>query len=135
MKYKIDAIEGIGPVFREKLMGGGIRSTEDFLISCCDKVGRKNLSEKLGIGDSQLLKWANMADLMRINGIGKQFAELLEASGVDTVKELRNRKAGNLAAKMKEVNTQKKLCRVSPSASKIQGWIDQAHGMQHLITY
>jgi predicted flap endonuclease-1-like 5' DNA nuclease len=76
-----------------------------------------------------------MADMMRISGIGPQFAELLEASGVDTVKELRNRNAENLATKMDEVNKQKNLANATPSASTIQGWIDQAKKTDPTITH
>ena len=76
-----------------------------------------------------------MADLMRISGIGSEFSELLEAAGVDTVKELRNRNAGNLAAKMAEVNEQKKLTRTVPSEKTVAGWVDQAKSMDPLITH
>lgn len=61
------------------------------------------------IGEKMLLTWANMADLMRINGVGKQFAELMEAGGIDTVKELKHRNAANLAEKKTEINEEKNL--------------------------
>jgi predicted flap endonuclease-1-like 5' DNA nuclease len=82
-----------------------------------------------------LLKWANMADLMRISGVGEEFSELLEAAGVDTVKELRNRNAENLAAKMAEVNAEKKLTRALPSAKTVAKWVDQAKELKPLITH
>lgn len=135
MSYKIEEIEGIGPAFKEKLGGANINSTDDLLASCADPKGRKATSEKTGIGDGQLLKWANMADMMRISGIGPQYAELLEASGVDTVKELQHRNAENLAAKMSEVNAAKKLAKTSPAVSTIEGWIGQAKGMPPKISH
>ena len=85
--------------------------------------------------EGQLLKWANMADLMRISGVGEEFSELLEAAGVDTVKELRNRKADNLAARMAEVNQAKKLIRQVPSASQVSKWIEQAKSLAPTITH
>ncbi len=135
MAYKIDEIEGIGPVYQTKLGAAGIRNTGDLLKLCCDARGRKQVSEQTGLNEGQLLNWSNMADMMRISGIGPQFSELLEASGVDTVKELRNRNAENLAAKMQEVNAAKKLSRVSPAVSSIQGWIEQARRLAPTITH
>ncbi len=135
MSYKIDEVEGIGPAYKEKLAKANIDSTEDFLTLCCDAKGRKTVAETTGIGEGQLLKWANLADLMRVSGIGPQFSELLEAAGVDTVKELRTRNAENLAAKMEEVNAEKKLAKTSPAASVVQGWVDAAKGMEPKITH
>ena len=88
MSYKIQEIEGIGPVYAEKLAAADIDTTEELLKLCCDARGRKTTAEKTGVSESQLLKWANMADLMRISGIGSEFSELLEAAGVDTVNGL-----------------------------------------------
>jgi len=93
------------------------------------------LAEKSGITYDHLLKWANRADLMRVNGVGKQFSELLENAGVDTVKELGTRRADNLTAKMTEINTAKKLAKVSPNQDQVQGWIDQAKTMDAIITH
>jgi predicted flap endonuclease-1-like 5' DNA nuclease len=98
-------------------------------------MGRKATAEKTGVSESQLLKWANMADLMRISGVGSEFSELLEAAGVDTVKELRNRNAENLAAKMAEVNATKKLTRSVPSGKVVTGWVEQAKTLEPLITH
>ena len=81
------------------------------------------------------MKWANTADLMRICGIGSEFSELLEAAGVDTVKELRNRRPDNLSAKMAEVNEQKKLTRALPSESQVTKWVAQAKELELLITH
>ena len=135
MSYKIDEIEGIGPVYAEKLGAANINTTDDFLEFCCDAKGRKAVGDQTGLGESLLLKWANMADMMRVKGVARQYAELLEASGVDTVKELRNRRADNLAAKMEEVNGEKNLCRLAPSQATVQEWIDQAKVMDPRITH
>jgi len=105
------------------------------LKSCRGPKDRDTLSGKTAISPQLLLKWANSADLMRITGVGRQFAELLEASGVDTVKELKHRQADNLAAKMAEINAAKRLCRVSPSPRVVAKWITQAKNMQAAIRY
>jgi predicted flap endonuclease-1-like 5' DNA nuclease len=135
MGYKIEEIEGIGPAYAAKLGTAGIGTTADLLKLCCDPRGRKATAEKTGLRESQLLKWANMADLMRISGVGEEYSELLEAAGVDTVKELRNRNAENLAAKMAEVNASKKLTRTVPSEKTVAGWVEQARSLDPLITY
>jgi len=135
MGYKIEEIEGIGPAYAKKLAAANITTTDGLLKLCCDAKGRKTTAETTGVSEAQLLKWVNMADLMRISGIGAEFSELLEAAGVDTVKELRNRKPANLAAKMAEVNAAKKLTRAVPSEKTVTGWVEQAKSLQPLITH
>ena len=135
MRYKIEDIEGIGRVYGSKLSKAGINSTDDLLKHCGSAKGRRQVAAVSGLDEGQLLKWANMADLMRIRGIGKQFSELLEAAGVDTVKELRTRRADNLAGKMKEANAKKKLTRATPSERQVTAWINQAKSMTPLITH
>ncbi len=135
MSYKIAEIEGIGKTYRAKLAKIGIVTTAGLLKSSCDRKGRRRASKSSGLSEKQLLKWANMADLMRISGIGKQYAEILENAGVDTVKELRRRNASSLAAKAQEVNAKKKLARVAPSEKRISGWIEQAKALKPLISH
>jgi predicted flap endonuclease-1-like 5' DNA nuclease len=135
MSYSIDEIEGIGPVYAEKLQAAGIRTTEAYLERAKDPKGRKALAEETGIDASRILKWANMADLMRISGVGEEYSELLEAAGVDTVKELKHRNAANLAAKMKEVNEDKKLVRQVPGEASVEKWVEQAKALPPMMTY
>ncbi len=135
MGYKIEDIEGVGPAYGKKLSDAGYRGTAAFLKVCCSKKGRKQVCQETGISESHLLKWANLADLMRIKGIGTQFSELLEAAGVDTVKELRNRNAANLTAKMQEVNAEKKLTRATPALSLVEAWVAEAKQLDPVITH
>lgn len=135
MAYKIDEIEGIGPAMKEKLSAVNIKTTDDLLQLCCDKKGRASTAEKTGCSEKQLLEWANMADLMRISGVGEEFSQLLEAAGVDTVKELRNRNAANLTAAMAAVNEEKKLTRSLPSETTVAKWVEQAKTLDPLITH
>ena len=135
MSYKIEEVEGIGPAFAEKLKAASITTTDDLLKLCCDPTGRKDAAAKSGVSESVLLDWANMADLMRISGVGGEYAELLKAAGVDTVKELQHRVAANLAAKMKECNDEKKLTRVVPSEQMVSGWVEQAKSIQPMISH
>lgn len=135
MSYKIEEIEGIGSTYGEKLQAAGVKTTEDLLERAATKKGRSELAEETGISEKLILKWANHADLFRIKGVAGQFAELLEASGVDTVKELRHRVAANLVAKMEEVNAERNLCNRVPSETEVQKMIDQAKEIEPKITY
>ncbi len=135
MSYSIQKIEGIGPANAKKLLKGGIKTTGGLLKACASPKGRKATEAATGVDAKVLLKWANMADLMRITGVGEEYSELLEAAGVDTVKELRNRKADNLTAKMAEVNAKKKLVRQVPSASQVARWVEQAKKLDPVMTY
>ena len=135
MVYKIDEIEGIGPVYGEKLRMAGIATVDQLLEKCAGKAGRVALAKETDIEEKMILKWTNHADLFRIPGVGPQFSELLEASGVDTVKELRNRNAENLYAKIVEVNESKKLVRRLPSQSQVTEMIEEAGKLEPLMTY
>lgn len=135
MNYKIQEIEGIGPAYAQKLSEAGIDTTRALLKLCCHKPGRKETAEKTGLSEAQLLKWANLADLMRVPGVGAEYSELLEAAGVDTIKELRTRNAENLASKMAELNSRKKLTRTVPSAKMVAKWVSQASNLDPVISH
>ncbi len=135
MAYKIAEIEGIGPTYAEQLQEVGIKTTEDLLKACATPTGRKKIAEDTGISGKLILKWTNHADLFRIKGVAGQFAELLEAAGVDTVKEFRHRVAANLHPKMVEVNEVKNLCNRVPSVSDLEKMIEQAKELEPIITY
>jgi len=133
--YKIEDVEGIGPTYGEKLRAAGITDTDGLLAACKTTKQRKELEAKTGIEHGRILKWANMVDLYRIKGVGSEFAELLEAAGVDTVKELGTRNVANLAAKMVEVNDAKKLCRRTPTEADVTKWVAEAKSMPAGLEY
>lgn len=135
MGKRIEDIEGIGPAIGAALRDAGVNSTDTLLDLCCDKKGRASLASKTQISETRILKWVNMADLFRINGVASQYAELLEGAGVDTVKELRNRNADNLTSKMAEVNAEKKLVRRTPSVKVVSAWIEQAKELPPKVSH
>lgn len=135
MEYKIIDIEGIGDVYAEKLVAAGINNVSELLEKGAAPKGRKELADQTGISEKLILRWTNHADLFRINGVGPQFAELLEAAGVDTVKEFRHRVAENLQPKLVEVNEEKNICNRVPAVSEVQRMIDQAKELEPMITY
>ena len=132
---KLVDIEGVGPVFAEKLEAIGVKSTEDLLAKGATPKGRKELAEKSGVSEAKILEFVNRVDLARIKGVGSEYADLLEASGVDTVVELGHRVPENLLAKMTEVNEAKKLVRRLPVLSQVQDWVKQAKELPRILTY
>lgn len=126
-------IEGIGPAYAAKLGESGLQTTEDLLAAGGTPQGRAGIAEKTGISGGLILEWVNHADLYRITGVGSEYADLLEAAGVDTVVELAQRQAANLQAKLFDVNEQKKLVRSVPSESQVTGWIEQAKGLERAV--
>ena len=135
MTYKIIEVEGIGNVNAKKLVEAGINTVDDLLQKAKNPAGRKSLEETTGISGKSILKWTNHADLMRINGVGPQFSELLEAAGVDTVKELKHRVAENLQQKLEEINNKRNLVNRVPSVSEVQKMIDQAKELHAIMEY
>lgn len=131
----LSQIEGIGKKYSAKLEKAGIVSLEILLKKGCKKKDRKELAQSTGVSEKLILKWVNRADLSRIQGIGTQYADLLEASGVDTVPELAKRKPETLAQKMVEVNNMKKLVRRPPGLARITTWVAQAKKLPKVITH
>jgi len=132
---KLISIEGIGPVNAEKLQGAGVSSVEGLLKRGADPAGREELADATGISGKRILEWVNMADLFRIKGVSEEYAELLEAAGVDTVPELAQRNPENLHAKLGEVNAEKKLVRRLPALSQVRDWVGQAKDLPRAISY
>ena len=131
----IDAIEGIGHKYATKLRKARVRTTEALLKLGATKRGRKQLADATGIPDRQILEWVNRADLMRIKGVGEEYSDLLEASGVDTVKELRRRNAANLLTAMIEINRNKDLVRRLPTEAMVQRWVDHAKDLDPIVAH
>jgi predicted flap endonuclease-1-like 5' DNA nuclease len=132
---KIEEIEGIGAAYAEKLGQAGITSCELLLEQGATAAGRAKICEATGISGSLLLRWVNHADLFRISGIGPQYAELLEAAGVDSVAELAQRVPANLHAKLTEVQAQKNLTARVPAASFVADWVEQAKQLPKVVSH
>jgi len=128
-------IEGIGPAYAEKLAAQGVKTTEALLKAGATAQGQEELAAATGITEKLILSWTNKADLFRVKGVGEQYSDLLEAARVDTVVELSKRRADNLAAKMAEVNAEKKLVRQLPTEAKVAAWIGDAKTLPRVMTY
>jgi predicted flap endonuclease-1-like 5' DNA nuclease len=135
MAYPVGEIPGIGSDTVDRLRAARIRTTEALLDAAKGPRERKKLADQTGLDEKRILGWANAADRMRIKGIGADYASLLQAAGVDTVKELRYRSPAKLARRMAEVNAKRKLARVLPSGRAVERWIDQAKKLQLKIHY
>ncbi len=134
--HRIGDIEGIGSVYATKLRAAGVGSVEKLLEAGADPAGRKKLADTIGVESKKILNWVNMADLFRVKGVGSEYAELLEKSGVDTVKELRTRNPENLFAKMKSVNSAgRPLVRSLPGLKNVESWVKHAQTLKPRITY
>lgn len=132
---RIINIEGIGPTYQEKLIEVGVRSTARLLQVGASRRGRKDLSENTGISEKLILEWVNLADLIRIKGIGEEYSDLLEEAGVDTVKELRTRDPQNLHHAIAVVNERKHLVRRLPSRRQVTSWVKQASSLPPIVKY
>jgi predicted RecB family nuclease len=135
MTYPISKLEGLSAVDAKKLRSVGIRTTDAYLEAASTSKGRKALAATTGFSEQQLLEWANLADYMRIPGMGNGKTKLLRATGVTTVRELTHRNPARLAQAMKDVNTTRNLVSVLPSEKSIGDLIAQARKLPLKITY
>lgn len=132
---KLSEIEGLDESMEQKLKSAGISSEEELVAASATSKDRAELSKKIDVDEKIILKWANRADLARIKGIGTEFADLLEAAGVDTVPELAQRKAENLFIKLTEVNTEYKFVKKMPTEKQLEDWIAQAKELPRVLHY
>ena len=132
---KLVEVEGIGEAYAQKLRDAGIATTDVLLKQGATPKGREEIAEKTGISAKLILEWVNHIDLFRIKGVGEEYADLLEAAGVDTVPELAQRNPENLYEKLLEVNQEKKLVRRPPSQTQVSDWVGQANKLPRAITY
>jgi len=130
----ISAIRAIGQRDATRLRKGRVRTTEALLREASTRTGRSAVSKRTGIPTSDLLSWAQQADLMRVVGIGSEYADLLSAAGVETIKTLRRRNAANLMAVLDQVNTKKRIVQRLPTLEMVQGWIDGASALEPIVT-
>jgi predicted flap endonuclease-1-like 5' DNA nuclease len=128
-------IEGIGDTSAEALRGAGVGSVAALLAAGGSPKGRAALATSSGVAEKLILRWVNHADLMRIMGVGGQFAELLEAAGVDSVPELAARRADSLTAKLGTTNAEKKLTRRVPTETMVSGWVAEAKSMKRAVSH
>jgi len=135
MSYPIADIEDIDADEAKALKSVGIRTTEKLLEAAKSPKGRKQLAAKTELNEKMLLRWANIADKLRIKGMGKEYATLLREVGVDTVKELRYRNPARLAKSMAEANKKRKLVRFLPSEKLVRRWVEDAKELPQKITY
>ncbi len=131
----LTAIEGLGPFYARRLRATGVHTTASLLRRGGSADGRRALAAGSGIAEALLLRWVNHADLMRVNGVGSQYAELLEAAGVDTVVELTRRRPEHLCRRMEEVNERRRLVRRVPSPQQVGRWIGHGKRLSRVVTY
>lgn len=133
---RIEDIEGIGPAHGATLASAGVATTDALLERAGPRAGREALAAATGISPKLLLEWVNLADLMRISGIGQEFSDLLEAAGVDSPAELAQRNAANLAITFQELDAARpNVVRRVPSEATVAGWIDQAKALPKIVEH
>ena len=133
--YPITDIDGIESDVAARLKSAGIRTTATLLETARNPKGRRQLAALTGFDEKKILCWANLADKMRIKGVGEDYAELLHAAGVDTVKDLKYRNPANLAKALAAANVKRKLVRLLPSEKAVLRWIEHAKKLPLKITY
>lgn len=134
-QHSLEYVEGIGPVYSEKLNSIGLSNCLDLLKAGANRRGREEIAENSGISGKLILEWVNHIDLYRIKGVGSEYADLLEDAGIDTVVELAQRNPTNLYQKLLEVNAEKNLVRQMPTQTQVEDWVSQAQGLPRVVTY
>jgi hypothetical protein len=135
MSYPLTDIDGIDRDIATILKSAGVRSSKSLLEAAATARGRKHLANRTKLSERQLLKWANVAHFMSIRGVSREYADLLQKAGVDTVKELKYRNPAKLVEAMAQANRARKLVRVLPSEKRVVNWIGDAKKLPPKITY
>src|SRR5207302_6259641 len=112
-----------------KLKAAGVPTTFALLEKAADARTRKSLAKETKISERTLESWVQMADLLRVKGIGPDVARLLGAVGVKTVAQLRGSDAAKLEADIMKVNEKAELSKNPPSKDHLAAWIEQAKAL------
>jgi predicted flap endonuclease-1-like 5' DNA nuclease len=131
----IAEIGSVGPTNAEKLIAAGVPTVETLLRLGGSSSGRKAIADSTGIQARNILVWVNRADLMRVHGVGADYAELLGKSGVDSVKELAMRRPENLHARLTQVNLAEQVVRRTPTQAEVARWIAEARTLRGAVTH
>ncbi len=134
-KGKLESIEGIGPAYAGELRKGGVGSIDSLLKKGASKKGREDMAAATGLSEVRILEWVNRADLYRVKGVGGQYSDLLEQSGVDTVVELAQRNPKNLHQTLLETNERCNLVRKLPTESQVKAWVKYAKSLKRVVEY
>lgn len=85
-------VEGIGPKYADRLIGMGIETTARLCYEDAAKI-----AETIDAPVKTVQNWQAMAQLAKVNGIGKQYAEVLVRAGVDNIDALKRRSPNTIA--------------------------------------
>jgi predicted flap endonuclease-1-like 5' DNA nuclease len=133
---KIEDVEGIGATYAAKLQAAGVQTTDDLVAAGARPSGRDKLAASTGISGKLILEWVNHTDLMRLDGVGSEYADLLEAAGVDSPAELAQRNAANLAQTFQELDAARPdTVRRVPSEATVSAWIAQAKKLEQIVQH
>ena len=135
MSKSLKRLDGLDQEVVETLRSVGIRTSGKLLEATKSAKDRQALALKTGIEPRQLLRFANLADKLRVKGLGTGYAELLCRVGVDTVRELKYRNPAKLAAAMRNENDKRKLVRLVPTEKAVGRWVEAAKKLPPKITY
>jgi predicted flap endonuclease-1-like 5' DNA nuclease len=134
-KGKLESVEGIGEAYATELRKGGVGSIDSLLRKGATRKGREDMAQVTGLSETRILAWVNRADLYRVKGVGGQYSDLLEQSGVDTVMELAQRNPKNLHETLLETNERCHLVRKAPTESQVKGWVKYAKSLKRVVEY
>jgi predicted flap endonuclease-1-like 5' DNA nuclease len=128
-------LEGMGAGYVEKLRQSGIRSVQALLQRARTRTERSAIAREVGASEKNVLDWVTRADLLRVPGIGPEYASLLENAGVETVPELANRNAGALYEAIVKANESNRLVRKTPARKQVKDWVSAARSLPRAVEY
>lgn len=131
---RIDQVAGIGHKEATKLRKAGVRTSKALAECASTRRGRTELSKTTGLTPKDLQLWVHHADLLRVRGVGAEYATLLVAAGVDTIRDLRRRNPTALLAKIIGMNGSQKVVERLPTEAMVEGWINAAGELEPSIS-
>lgn len=130
---RIDQVAGIEQRQATKLRKAGVRTSKALTESAATRRGRTQLARDTGLSPKDLQLWVHHADLLRVRGVGGEYATLLVSAGVDTLRDLRRRNPTALLAKIIGLNGSKKVVDRLPTEAMVENWIRDAAELEPSI--
>ena len=130
---KIEMITGVTPVYAQRLIKAGIRSSNRLLRMGATQKGRQAIADQTGIAEPLIEEWVNRLDLMRVSGVGGRFLDLLWQAGIRSVKDLRHRRSDQLRKLLSDFNEEHQVSERVPTQIMVDRWTDEARALDLIV--
>lgn len=135
MPAPLSRLKDVSPELATRFKERGLTTTNQLLAVAGTPEGRELLAAQTRADAGLILRLTKRADLLRIEGIGDVYVELLEEAGVDSIRELARSHPERLYTQLMKVNITNQVTRRPPTLTKVRRWVAQAERLAEIVQF